>query len=71
MFKRLAYFYVTITGDFESLQYFNFGVKKLEYRFSVESTKIEIATFPYKNALRNTSINSGRMGSTKWACQKE
>ena len=46
--------------NFESFQYFNFETnlwktqtpfKKLEYRFLVESTKIDNATFPCKTAL--------------------
>ena len=49
-FQRSAYFYVTISGNFEQIQYFNFETEflenknlfiKLEYRFLVESTKIE------------------------------
>ena len=49
--ERFACFYVTISGNFERSQYFNFETdflenenlfqKKLEYRFLVESTKIE------------------------------
>ena len=31
-------------------------LKKLEYRFSVESTKIEKAIFPYKTAAQNGPI---------------
>ena len=48
-------FYLTITGIFKRFQHFNFEMnflknanpflKKLEYRFLVESTKIEKATF--------------------------
>ena len=40
--------------------------KKLEYRFLVESTKIDIATFPYKTALSEANVKANRMGSTKW-----
>ena len=45
---------MTVCGNFERFQYFNFetdfleNFKKLEYRFLVESTKIENASFPYK-----------------------
>ena len=51
---------MTITGNSECFQYFNFETislkntnkpKKLEYRFLAESTKIEKATFTYKIAL--------------------
>ena len=40
--------------------------KKLEYRFLVESTKSEKATFPYKTALSEVNVKTNRMGSTKW-----
>ena len=74
-FERLACFYEIISRNFERFQYFNFKTdflenenlfKKLEYRFSVESTKIEIASFLYKTTVSeaNTMINS--MVNTKW-----
>ena len=60
-FERSACFYVTITGNFACFWYFNFEsnflnkrklyFKKLEYRFLVESTKIENATFQFKTTL--------------------
>ena len=34
---------------------------KVEYRFLVESTKIENATFPYKTALSEGNVNANRM----------
>ena len=39
--------------------------KKLEYRFLVESTKIENTTFPYKTALSEANSKTNRMRSTK------
>ena len=45
--------------------------KKLEYRFLVESTKIDNITFPYKTALSEASVKTNRMGSTKWTYYKE
>ena len=45
--------------------------KKLEYRFLVESTKIDNITFPYKTALSEASGKTNRMGSTKWTYHKE
>ena len=54
-------FYVTISENFERFQYFNFETdflenenffQKLEYRFLVERTKIEKASF--KPMLRQT-----------------
>ena len=55
---RSACSYVTMSGNFEPFQYFNFETnfmakeklfQKLEYRLLVETTKIENASFPYKN----------------------
>ena len=60
-----------ITGDFERFQLFNFEssflkneeryLKKLECRFSVESTTIENATFSYRYALSKTIVKTSRM----------
>ena len=63
---------MTITGNFERFQYFNFQIiKKLEYRFLVESTKINNITFPYKTALSEANVKTNRMGSTKLTYHKE
>ena len=40
--------------------------KKLEYRFLVESTKIENASFPYKTAISEANVVTNGMVSTKW-----
>ena len=45
--------------------------KKLEYRFLVESTKIDNITFLYKTALSEANVRTNRMGSTKWNYHKE
>ena len=45
--------------------------KKLEYRFLVESTKIENALFPCKTALSEANVKTNRMLSTKWNYHKE
>ena len=45
--------------------------KNLEYRFLVESTKIDNKTFPYKTALSAANVKPNRMGSTKWTYHKE
>ena len=45
--------------------------KKLEYRFLVESTKIDNITFPYKTALSEANVKTNRIGSTKWTYHKE
>ena len=56
-FERSASFYVTISGNIERFQYLNFETDFLEneklfqktrYRFLVESTKIENASFHTK-----------------------
>ena len=43
--------------------------KKMEYRFLVESTKIDNITFPYKTALSEANVKT--MGSTKLTHHKE
>ena len=45
--------------------------KKLEYRFLVESTKIDNITFPYKTARSEANVKTNRMGSTKLTYHKE
>ena len=45
--------------------------KKMDYRFLVESTKIDNATFPYKTALTEANVKINRMGSTKCTYHKE
>ena len=45
--------------------------KKLEYRFLVESTKIENPTFPYKTALPEANVKTNKMDSTKWTYHKQ
>ena len=45
--------------------------KKLEYRFLVESTKIENASFPYKTAISEANVKTNRMVTTKWTYRKE
>ena len=45
--------------------------KKLEYRFWVESTKIENASFPYKSAVSEANVKTNRMVTTKWTYHKE
>ena len=40
--------------------------KKLEYCFSVENTKIENASFPYKTTISEAIFKTNRMVSTKW-----
>ena len=45
--------------------------KKLEFRFLVESTKIESASFPYKTSISEADVKTNRMVSTKWTYHKE
>ena len=67
---------MTINQNFEHFQYFNFEAdflenenffQKLEYRFLVERTKIEKASFPYKTAISEANVKTNRMVTTKWA----
>ena len=45
--------------------------KTLEYRFLVESTKIQNAPFPYKTAISEANVKANRMVTTKWAYHRE
>ena len=45
--------------------------KKLEYRFLVQSSKIENASFPYKTAISEANVKTNKMVTTKWAYHKE
>ena len=48
-----------------------FFQKKLGYRFLVESTKIENASFPYKTAISEANVKTNKMVTSKWTYQKE
>ena len=61
---------MTISGNFERFQYFNFETDFLENEnlfqktgvpFSVESTKIENASFPYKTAISESNVKANRV----------
>ena len=45
--------------------------KKLEYRFLVETTKIEKTSFPFETALSEANVKANRMATTKWTYHKE
>ena len=45
--------------------------KKLEYRFLVESTKIENPSLSYKTTISKANVKTNRMVSTKFAYHKE
>ena len=45
--------------------------KKLGYRFSVESTKIENASFLHKTAMSEANVKTNKMVTTKWTYHKE
>ena len=45
--------------------------KKLGYRFLVETTKIENASYPYKTAISESSVKTNRMVTTKWTYHEE
>ena len=46
-------------------------LKKLEYRFLVETSKIENASFPLKTVLSEVSVKTNKMVTTKWTYHKE
>ena len=45
--------------------------KKLEYRFLVVATKIEVTPFPFKTAQSEANVKTNRMATTKWTYHKE
>ena len=45
--------------------------KKPEYRFLVESTRIENASFPYKTSISEANVKTNKVVTTKWAYQIE
>ena len=71
---------MTKSGNFERFQYYltlkqifcetKTFLKNLEYRFLVESTKIQ-NVFPYKTAISEVNVKTNRMVSTKWTYPKE
>ena len=79
-FERSACFYVIISQSFKRFQYLTLKqifwktktfFKKLEYRFLVETTKIENTSFPFKTALSEANFKTNRMATTKWTFHKE
>ena len=65
---------MTISESFKRFQYFNFKTnflenenffEKLEYRFLVETTKIENVSFPFKTGLSEANVKTNRMATTK------
>ena len=71
---------MTISGNFERFQYFNFEADFLENEnlfqktgvpFFVESTKIENTSFRYKTAISEANVKTSRMVSSKWTYRKE
>ena len=46
-------------------------LKKLEYRFSIQSTTNESTTFPYKTTLSKANVKTNSMGNTNWTCHKK
>ena len=74
LFEKSARFYVTISGNFERFQYFNFETNFLENKnlFSkIFFTKAESASFPYKTALSEANVKAVRIVSTKRTYHKE
>ena len=46
-------------------------LKKLEYRFLVETTKTENISFPFKTAPSEANVKTNRMATKKWTYHKE
>ena len=73
-FERSTCFYVIVSGNIESFQYFKFETNFRENKnlfqktggtFFVEITKIGNASFPYKIAISKANVKTSRMVSTK------
>ena len=71
---------MTVSESFKRFQYFNFETnvlengdlfQKTEVPFLVETTKIEIISFPLKIAVSETNFKTNRMATTKWTYHKE
>ena len=62
---------LVILNVFKSLTLKKSLKKKLEYRFLVESTVIENATFPYKTVLSKVNIKTSIIKNMKWSYQKK
>ena len=45
--------------------------RRMEYRFLVETTKIENKSFAFKTALSEANIKTNKMATTKWTYFKE
>ena len=43
----------------------------MEYRFLVETTKIENKSFAFKTALSEANVKTNKMATTKWTYLKE
>ena len=43
----------------------------MEYRFLVETTKIENTSFQFKTALSEASVKTNSIATTKWTYHKE
>ena len=80
LYERSVCFYVTISKRFKRFSYINFNsnflknknlFQKLEYRFLVETTKIENKLFPFKTALSEASVKTNRIVTPKWIYHKE
>ena len=80
-YERSASFYVTISGNFEQFQYFNFETDFLEKKnlfqkpgllfFSWKHYKVENALFLYKTAIPEANVKTNRMVNAKWTYHKE
>ena len=69
---------MTLSGSLKRFQYFNFetGFQENEnlfqdYRFLVESIKIENPLFPYKTAISGANVKTNRIVITKYTYNKE
>ena len=71
MWQSLKFLNVSNTLTLKQIFWKTKFFKKLEYRFLVESTKIENASFPYKTAILEANVKTNKTVTTKWTSQKE
>ena len=71
-FLRSACFYVTITGNFERFQYFNFRTDFLKNESLFQKTGVQsFKYFDTKLPCQGPMLRQNGMEGTKWTYQKE
>ena len=73
LFARSTCFYVTISGNFERFQYFNFEIDFLENEniFQNENAFFWKCIISYKTTISEANVKTNRMVSAKWTYHEE